>query len=64
MTVFKEVEKHLPPGKKTGDPLENLKLIFSEIFPGQVGLFGGEVSLNPIQNCGGGGGGFWGRRQL
>ena len=37
--------KHLPLGKKTGDPLEDLKQIFPEIFDGQVGLFEGEVSL-------------------
>jgi len=26
--------KHLPLGKKTGDPLEDLKQIFPEIFDG------------------------------
>ena len=37
--------KHLPLGKKTGGPLEDLKQIFPETFDGQVGLFQGEVSL-------------------
>ena len=38
-------KKHLPPGRKTGDALEDLKKIFPETFDGQVGLFEGEVSL-------------------
>ena len=41
----KKWKKHLPLGKKTGDPLEDLKQIFPETFDGQVGLFEGEVSL-------------------
>jgi len=38
-------KQHLPLGKKTGDPLSNLKLIFPEMFDGTVGLFDGEVDL-------------------
>ena len=41
----KKWKKHLPLGKKTGDPLEDLKQIFPETFDSQVGLFEGEVSL-------------------
>lgn len=36
---------HLPLGRKTGDPLNDLKQIFPETFDGQVGLSDGEVSL-------------------
>ena len=38
-------KKHLPLGKKTGDPLEDLKLIFPTTFDGGVGLFEGEADL-------------------
>jgi len=41
----KKWEKHLPLGKKTGDPLEDLKKIFPTTFDGEVGLFEGEVDL-------------------
>lgn len=41
----KKWKQHLPLGKKTGDPLEDLKQIFPETFDGQVGLFEGEVGL-------------------
>lgn len=41
----KKRKMHLPLGKKTGDPLEDLKHIFPNTFDGQVGLFEGEVSL-------------------
>ena len=41
----KKWKKHLPLGKKTGDPLEVLKQIFPETFHGQVGPFEGDVSL-------------------
>lgn len=41
----KKWEKHLPLGRKTGDPLKDLKQIFPETFDGQVGLFEGDVSL-------------------
>ena len=41
----KKWKKHLPLGKKTGDPLEDLKQTFPETFDGQVGLFEDEVSL-------------------
>ena len=41
----KKWKKHLPLGKKTGDPLEYPKQIFPETFDGQVGLLEGEVSL-------------------
>ena len=37
--------KYLPLGKKTGDPLQDLKDIFPETFNGKVGLFEGEVEL-------------------
>ena len=36
---------HLPLGKKTGDALKDLKLIFPTMFDGSVGLFDGKVSL-------------------
>ena len=38
-------KEHLPLGKVTGDPLEDLKRIFPDMFDGKVGLFDGEVSL-------------------
>ena len=38
-------KKHLPLGKNTGDPLEDLKLVFPTMFNGKVGLFEGETSL-------------------
>ena len=38
-------KKHLPLGKKTGDPLKDLKSIFPTMFDGSVGLFEGEESL-------------------
>jgi len=41
----KKWSKHLPLGKKTGDPLEDLKQIFPEAFDGGVGLFPGELEL-------------------
>ena len=41
----KKWKEHLPLGRGTGDPLEDLKQIFPETFDGQVGLFEGEVSL-------------------
>ncbi|XP_063586309.1 uncharacterized protein LOC134763680 [Penaeus indicus] len=37
--------RYLPLGKKTGDPLEDLKLIFPTAFDGKVGLFKGEAVL-------------------
>ena len=37
--------QHLPIGKRTGDPLEDLKLIFPDAFDGTVGLFPGELEL-------------------
>lgn len=37
-------KKHVPLGKKTADPLEDLTHIFNETFDGQAGLFEGEVS--------------------
>ena len=42
----KRWKEHLPLGKKTGDPLEDLKSIFPTTFDGNVGLFEGEVSLS------------------
>ena len=38
-------KQHLPLGRKTGDPLKDLKTIFPEMFDGSVGLFDGEVDL-------------------
>ena len=35
--------KHIPLGKETGSPLEDLKEIFPDTFDGQVGLFEGEA---------------------
>ena len=37
--------QHLPLGKDTGDPLEDLKNIFPAMFDGSVDLFDGEVQL-------------------
>lgn len=37
--------QYIPLGKKTGDPLEDVKQLFPEMFDGQVGLFDGEVEL-------------------
>ena len=37
-------KEHLPLGRVTGNPLEDPKQIFPEIFHGQVGLFEGEVA--------------------
>ena len=45
----KKWKKHLPLGKKTGGPLEDLKQIFPETFDGQVGLFEGDVSFTSHQ---------------
>ena len=55
ITLRKKWKKYLPLGKKTGDPLEDLKEIFPDMFDGKVGLFEGEVDLqlspkaNPVQ---------------
>ena len=38
-------KEHLPLGKKTGDALEDLKLIFPSMFDGKVGRFEGEADL-------------------
>ena len=38
-------KEYLPLGRKTGDPLNDLKQIFPETFGGQAGLFEGEASL-------------------
>ena len=43
--LLQKWQQHLPLGKKTGDPLSDLKLIFPEMFDGTVGLFDGEVDL-------------------
>ena len=43
-------KEHLPLGRKTGDPLNDLKQIFPETFDGQVGLFEGEASLKVSSN--------------
>ena len=37
--------EHIPLGKKTGSPLQDLKDIFPDTFDGQVGLFEGEAHL-------------------
>ena len=44
-SLLKKWKKHLPLGKKTGDPLEDLKSIFPHMFDGKVGTFEGEVQL-------------------
>ena len=43
--------EHIPLGKKTGSPLQDLKDIFPDTFDGQVGLFEGEAHLKaqPVQ---------------
>ena len=41
----KNEAEHLPLGKNTGDPLEDVKNIFPTMFDGSVGLFDGEVKL-------------------
>jgi hypothetical protein len=41
----KKWKDHLPLGKKTGDPLQDLKQIFLEMFDGSVGLFEEEIQL-------------------
>ena len=46
----KKWNKHLSFGKKTGNPLENLKQIFPETFDGQVGRFEREVNLKVSPN--------------
>ena len=38
-------ERHLPLGKRTADPLKDLKGIFPERFDGTLGLFDGKVDL-------------------
>ena len=47
----KKWNKHLPLGKKTGNPLEDLKQIFPETFDGRVGRFEGEVNLKVSPNA-------------
>ena len=44
-SLQKKWKQHIPLGKKTGDPLKDLKAIFPETFDGSVGLFEGEVKL-------------------
>ena len=44
-TLYNKWGKYLPLGKKTGDPLQDLKHIFPTTFDGQVGRFEGEVDL-------------------
>jgi len=44
-------DKHLPLGKKSGDPLQDLKSIFPEMFDGTVGLFEGEVDLKLTEDA-------------
>jgi len=39
-TPLKQIwSRHLPLGRKTGDPIEGLKLVFPDMFDGTVGLF-------------------------
>ena len=45
MSLQKKWKQHLPLGKKTGEPLKDLKKIFPDAFDGSVGLFPGEVEL-------------------
>ena len=47
----KKWNKHLPLGKKTGNPLENLKQIFPETLDGQVSRFEDEVNLKVSPNA-------------
>lgn len=49
--LCKKWEKYLPLGKKTGNALDDLKLIFPDMFDGQVGLFKGEVNLELSQGA-------------
>ena len=45
ITSFKtKWKEHLPLGRKTGDPLNDLRQIFPKTFDGQVGLLEGEAS--------------------
>ena len=44
-SLRKKWKQYLPLGKKTGDPMMDLKHIFPETFDGSVGLFDGEVNL-------------------
>jgi transposase InsO family protein len=44
-TLKQKWKKHLPLGKNTGDPLQDVKNIFPEMFDGTVGLFDGQVDL-------------------
>lgn len=48
---MKKWKEHLPLGRKTGDPLEDLKEVFPTTFDGKVGLFEGEVAseASPVQ---------------
>ena len=50
-SLRKKWKKHLPLGKKTGDPLEDLKRIFPETFDGGVGLFDGELDLRLAEDA-------------
>lgn len=44
-SLQKKWRRHLPLGKETGDPMEDLKRIFPDMFDGSVGLFDGEAEL-------------------
>ena len=50
-SLQKKWKKHPTLGKKTGDPLEDLKQIFPDTLDGQVGLFEREVSLKLSQEA-------------
>jgi transposase InsO family protein len=43
--MLQKWKKYLPLGRRTGDPLGDLKEIFPETFDGSVGLFDGEAEL-------------------
>ena len=50
-SLQKKWSKFLPLGKRTGDPLGDLKKIFPEAFDGGVGLFPGELKLKVMDNA-------------
>ena len=44
-TLRHKWRRHLPLGKQTGNPTQDLKYIFPDMFDGSVGLFEGDVDL-------------------
>ena len=43
--LYKKWKKYLPLRKKTGDPLEDLKIIFPDLFDEEIDRFEGEVNF-------------------